>query len=61
MNDPQPHIYYVRKSAGIAGQFAVNARVGYPPDEAPRDIAFTGSVLRRASPDAHRQRRGLCL
>jgi hypothetical protein len=39
----QPHIYFVRKSAGIAGQFAVNARVGYQ-DEAPRDVAFVGSV-----------------
>jgi hypothetical protein len=38
-----PHIYYVRKRAGIAGQFAVDARVGYQ-DEAPRDVTFVGSV-----------------
>jgi hypothetical protein len=33
----------VRKQAGIAGQYAVTARVGYP-DEAPRDVTFVGSV-----------------
>ncbi len=38
-----PHIYYIRKQAGIVGQFAVSARVGYP-DEAPRDVQFVGSV-----------------
>jgi hypothetical protein len=38
-----PHIYHVRKRAGIAGQFQVDARVGYP-DEAPRDVSFVGSV-----------------
>lgn len=38
-----PHIYFVRKQAGIAGQFAVSARVGYP-DEPPRDVEFVGSV-----------------
>lgn len=38
-----PHIYFVRRQDGIAGQFSVSARVGYP-DEAPRDVAFIGSV-----------------
>jgi hypothetical protein len=37
------HIYFVRKQAGIAGQFAVNARVGYE-DEPPRDVTFVGST-----------------
>jgi hypothetical protein len=39
----KPRIYHVRKRAGIAGQFAVDARVGYP-DEAPRDVSFVGST-----------------
>jgi len=43
MSTKQPHIYYIRKRAGIAGQYAVDARVGYP-DEAPREISFVGSV-----------------
>jgi hypothetical protein len=43
ITDDAPHIYFVRKQAGIAGQFQVNARVGYP-DEAPRDVSFVGSV-----------------
>jgi hypothetical protein len=38
-----PHIYSIRKQSGIAGQFAVKARVGYP-DEPPRDLTFVGSV-----------------
>jgi hypothetical protein len=38
-----PHIYFVRKRDGIAGQFAVEARVGYP-GEAPRDVTFIGST-----------------
>lgn len=49
-----PHIYFIRRHAGIAGQFSVSARVGYP-DEAPRDVEFIGStyggpvVMRTAS------------
>jgi hypothetical protein len=43
MATDNPHIYWVRKHAGIAGQFAVSARVGYP-DEAPREVTFVGSV-----------------
>lgn len=43
MDTTEPHIYYVRKAAGIAGQYAVNARVGYV-DEPPRDVTFIGSV-----------------
>ena len=39
----QPHIYWIRKGAGIAGQFPVTARIGYV-DEAPREVTFTGSV-----------------
>jgi hypothetical protein len=38
-----PHIYFVRRHAGIAGQFSVSARVGYA-DEPPRDVEFIGSV-----------------
>jgi hypothetical protein len=38
-----PHIYYIRRRTGIAGQCAIDARVGYP-DEAPRDVSFIGSV-----------------
>lgn len=38
-----PHIYWVRPRKGIAGQFEVAARVGYP-DEAPREVAFIGST-----------------
>jgi hypothetical protein len=41
--DGAPHIYYVRKRAGMAGQVAFTARVGYP-DEPPRDVTFVGSV-----------------
>lgn len=37
-----PHIYFIRETAGIAGQLAVSARVGYP-DESPRDVEFIGS------------------
>jgi hypothetical protein len=39
----EPYIYWVRRSAGIAGQFAVIARVGYP-GESPVELTFTGSV-----------------
>lgn len=39
----QPHVYWIRKGAGIAGQFPVTARVGYT-DEAPREVTFVGSV-----------------
>jgi hypothetical protein len=38
-----PHIYFVRRTSGIAGQFQVKARIGYP-DEAPREVVFVGSV-----------------
>jgi hypothetical protein len=41
--DDAPHIHYVRKRAGIADQFQVDARVSYP-DEEPRDVSFVGSV-----------------
>lgn len=41
--DAKPHIYWVKRQSGIAGQFAVTARVGYP-DEAPREVTFTGST-----------------
>ena len=41
--DTGPHIYWIRKQAGIAGQFAVTARVGYT-DEPPREVSFVGSV-----------------
>jgi hypothetical protein len=43
VNADSPHIHHVRKRAGIAGQFQVDARVSYP-DEAPRDVSFVGSV-----------------
>jgi hypothetical protein len=43
MPDDSPHIYSARKQPGIAGQYAVSARVGYP-DEPPRDVTFIGSV-----------------
>jgi hypothetical protein len=43
INTDAPHIYWVRKRSGIAGQYAITARVGYP-DEAPRDVTFIGSV-----------------
>jgi hypothetical protein len=39
----QPHIYFIRPTAGIAGQFSVKARVGYE-GEAPRDVEFVGSA-----------------
>jgi hypothetical protein len=38
-----PTIERVRKSAGIAGQYAVTARVRYPGEPA-RDVTFIGSV-----------------
>jgi hypothetical protein len=38
-----PTIERVRKSAGIAGQYAVTARVRYP-GEPPREVTFIGSV-----------------
>jgi hypothetical protein len=38
-----PHVYSIKRQAGIAGQFAIVARVGYP-DESPREVAFIGSV-----------------
>lgn len=38
-----PVIHYIRRHAGIAGQFSVTARVEYD-DEAPRDVEFVGSV-----------------
>jgi hypothetical protein len=41
--DDAPTILSVRKSAGIAGQFSVTARVAYP-DEPARDVTFIGSV-----------------
>ena len=37
-----PHIYYVRRQPGIAGQYAIKARIGYQ-DESPRDVEFVGS------------------
>lgn len=41
--ETEPHIYWIRRKAGIAGQFAVTARVGYQ-DEAPREVTFVGST-----------------
>lgn len=38
----EPHIYWIERGAGIAGQYAYSARVGYE-GEAPREVMFIGS------------------